>query len=715
MGIWWFGTEKNGLVKLDEKSGITAIYKHKPGILHSIAGNNVNQVYQDRSGMLWLALEEKGLAMFDPETEIFTFYPPEVGKKRRLSHFNINTIYEDRSGILWVGTMHGLNMFERENQRFTPFYVEHGNRDSISNNVILTIYENSSGIVWFGTMGGGIDTFQESRTKFSHYRHISGEPNCLSSNLVSSFCEDRTGALWIGTYIAGLDRFDRKIGKFTHFSRDGNPGSLMSSEITAIFEDSRGVLWVGTPPGLNRFNPRTETFTCYKAHSKKKILSNVTGIYEDKNGMLWVGDSNGVRVFDPTKSTFTLYFQPPGEPGSKTFYHLYGTKSGILWLSSTGWGLFKFDIRNKTYTQYSCTGKPGSISSNLVSTVCESRDGTLWIGTHRGFNKFHKESESFTYYTTKEGLPDNVICGILEDKKGFLWISTNKGISRFDPGKGNFKNFELEDGLQGYEFNGRAYYKSKSGKMFFGGTNGFNAFFPGKIKDNKYISRDVFTDLRIANRNVGPGGNSPLQKHISYTDTIVLSYKDKIFSLEFAALDYTNPRENQFMYKVDGLNDGWIHLRNKHDLDFIGLDPGEYTLRIKGSNNDGLWNEKETSIKLIITPPFWQTTWFKILCVLLLGALVYAWHRKGMENLAIKLKTEAELERIFSKYNISKREQEIFYLILKGKSNKNIEDELFISIKTVKNHIYNIYKKLGVQSRIELINLVYESAKTSKK
>ncbi|MCP4158028.1 MAG: histidine kinase [bacterium] len=716
-GILWFGTRDNGLVKVDEKSGRTTTYRHTPDNPRTIPCNAVTAIYQDRSGMLWLGTWGKGLTLFDTEKETFTLYPSEPENPRGLSSYSINAICEDRSGSLWVGTGNGLNLFDRESQQFTRFYVSPNDSHSISNNIILSIYEDQSGVIWIGTGGSGVDTFKRNRTKFSNYQHIPGEPNSLSSNIVFSLCEDRTGTLWIGTWRTGLDRLDRKTGKFTHFSHDpSNPGSLKGNLVTQIFEDRSGGLWLGTSPGgLNKFNPQTETFINFKPTAGKTAQLSILGMYEDSHGLLWLGNRDGIRVFDPSKSAFTAYFQAPNKPGNYVF-HLCGTKSGRLWLGTDAGGLLKFDTQSKAYTHYGfIPGNPGNISSNLVFVVFESRDGTLWIGTDNGLNKFHKETETFTYYTVEDGLPNNFIYGILEDNRGFLWLSTNNGISKFEPGKETFKNYGLEEGVQGCEFNGWAYYKSKSGEMFFGGTNGFNSFFPERIVDNQYLPRVVFTDFKIANRAVSIGRNSPLKKNISYSDTITLSYNDNIFSFEFVSLDYTNPGKNQFMYRVDGLNEDWIHLRHKHELDFIGMDPGDYTLRLKGSNNDGLWNEKETSIKISITPPFWQAVWFKILCVLFLGLLGYSWHRKGMANLEIKLKTEAQLEQIFSKYNISKREQDIFNLILKGKSNKNIEDELFISIKTVKNHVYNIYKKMGVQSRIELIHLVYESEKNRNK
>jgi DNA-binding CsgD family transcriptional regulator len=221
----------------------------------------------------------------------------------------------------------------------------------------------------------------------------------------------------------------------------------------------------------------------------------------------------------------------------------------------------------------------------------------------------------------------------------------------------------------------------------------------------------VITGFKLFNQPAGIGGDSPLQKSISETKEIVLSYRQNIFSLEFAALDYKAPAQNQYKYKMEGLHNDWIYLGNRREIVFSGLEPGEYVFRVKGSNNDGIWNNEGTSLEIVITPPFWKTGWFRILVVLCLVGVFLVWHRARMKNLTLKLKTEAQLARVFEKYDISEREQEIIHLILKGRSNKEIEDALYISLHTVKNHIYSIFRKLGVKNRLELINFMQKSIK----
>lgn len=281
----------------------------------------------------------------------------------------------------------------------------------------------------------------------------------------------------------------------------------------------------------------------------------------------------------------------------------------------------------------------------------------------------NRERNSFDLYNREQGLPSNRIYGILEDDDGNMWVSSNVGLSKFNPVSRTFKNFGIKDGLQGYKFIFSTCFKGKEGKMYFGGSKGLNVFFPRKITYNQYTPPVVFTAFRLFNRDI------KLEKSITFTSEMTLSHKDSLFSFEFAALDYSDPVRNQYAYKLEGVNDNWIPLQNKHEITFSNLSPGKYILRVRGSNNDGIWNEKGTSIKIIITPPFWKTWWFKtILLILLIWILIVLYRKK------IKL--------------------------LKKKNRKEIEDLLYISSHTVKNHVYNIYKKLQVKNRGELILLI---------
>ncbi|HEY9725779.1 MAG TPA: histidine kinase dimerization/phosphoacceptor domain -containing protein, partial [Chroococcales cyanobacterium] len=415
---------------------------------------------------------------------------------------------------------------------------------------------------------------------FTHYTHEPNNLNSLSSDKIWSLYEDQFGLLWIGTGGGGLNKFDRETGKFTHYTHNSNnPNSLSDDNVWSIYEDQSGTLWVGTfNGGFNKFARKTEKFTHYTYDpSNPNSLSdnNVFSIYEDQSSALWIGTING--------------------------------------------GLNKFERKTEEFTQYKHnSNNPNTLSYDRVLSMLEYPAGTLWIGTYGGgLDKFDIATETFTHYTEKDGLPNNSVVGILADDEGNLWLSSGKGLSKFNPKTEKFRNYDVSDGLQGNEFDGvKAYFKSKTGEMFFGGLNGFNAFYPEQVKDNPHIPPIVITDLKIFDKSV------KLDTAISEAKETKLSYKDNFFGFEFAALDYTNPQKNQYAYKLEGFDKDWIYSGSRRYATYTNLDGGTYTFRVKGSNNDGVWNEEGTSLKIIITPPLWKTWWAYTLYVVALVSAV---------------------------------------------------------------------------------------------
>ncbi len=255
-------------------------------------------------------------------------------------------------------------------------------------------------------------------------------------------------------------------------------------------------------------------------------------------------------------------------------------------------------------------------------------------------------------------LPNEVIYGILGEKRGFLWLSTNRGLVKFDPQSVTFKNYDVRDGLQNNEFNMGAYCLGRSGEMFFGGINGFNAFFPEDIRDDPVVPPVVITDFLIFNRSVDireREPESPLRRVLEQTRRMELSYKQNVFSFEFAALHYAIPERNRYAFKLEGFDEDWIATgADKRFATYTNISPGEYLFRVRGSNKDGVWNEEGAAIQLRVIPPFWQTWWFlalQVLGVLALVALIIIWQRRQLKRqkedalraLDLKRKTE-ELE-----------------------------------------------------------------------
>jgi PAS domain S-box-containing protein len=348
--------------------------------------------------------------------------------------------------------------------------------------------------------------------------------------------------------------------------------------------------------------------------------------------------------FDASNQKFKRYLPDPNELNSITSPHISAiyqveNQDGI-WIA-TDRGLNCFDPATERFIHFLNDPKdPNSLSHNGVTSMYQDHTGRFWIGTNGGgLNRLvlspKPEKATFIHYTQEDGLPNNVIYGILEDEAGMLWLSTNKGLARFNPENKTFRNYDISDGLQSNEFNRNAYYKCQHGEMFFGGIHGVNSFFPHLLQENPDIPPVVITDFKIFNESVPINRNNTVEndlqrslpKNITEIEEITLSYKDKVFSFEFVALDYTAPEKNQYAYKMEGFDEEWVQAGTKREATYTNLSPGEYTFRVKGSNNDGIWNEDGEALNIIITPPYWQTWWFRILSFIAMAALLFTAHR----------------------------------------------------------------------------------------
>lgn len=652
-GILWIGT-KNGLNRLDTKTKRFTHYKNKPGDPGSLSSDDVVSLHNDHTGILWVGTREGGLNRFNPREETFTRYQADENNPNSLCHNHIHAICRDRRGMLWIGTSDGLNLFDPEKETFCFCKSDKNDPSSLSKNNIVSIYEDRTGVIWIGTNGGGINKYSYPKSAFTRYETEADNSNSLNSNHVFAICEDRSGFIWIGTQGGGLNRYDPWKKEFTHYQHHPDkPGSLSSNILYSVFEDREGTLWIGTGEGLDRLDPGTDRFLHYQEGPAPPGLSNkhVFSIYQDQRGVLWLGTGEGgLNKFDRATNRFTHYKNRKNDPnslGSNIVYCILEDSRGKLWIGTDGGGLNKFDREKEQFTRYQKQkNNPNSLSHNTVTSIYEDQKGVLWIGTYGGLNKLDpvREPGSFACFTQTHGLPNDVICGILGETpknnktETCLWLSTNLGLSRFNPGTGRFTNFDVEDGLPGNEFNVGAYHKTGKGEFFFGGMHGLISFFPENIIKNVPVPPVVITSIQVPDTVQRFQDRMLPKKQRFMPGEVTLSYRDIIFSIEFAVLDYVNLEKNQYEYKMEGFSDQWIFLGNSHYVTFTNLDPGDYVFRVRGANSDGVWNETGASMKLTITPPLWKTWWFQVLSVMLIIGIVFTLIRRRLGH--VRMKTE---------------------------------------------------------------------------
>ncbi|MCU0235718.1 MAG: LuxR C-terminal-related transcriptional regulator [Acidobacteria bacterium] len=714
-GMLWIATFGGGLIRLDRRTGRFSVFRNDPADPASLNNDFLYAVHEDRTGTLWVCTQS-GLNRHDRRSGRFARVTIPTAGGSPLRDEPVIAACEDSSGQLWFGTTAGLVRLDARSGAATVFQNDPLDAKSLSSNQVFAIHEDRSGILWIGTGDTGVDRFNPNRKKFSHYRALPGKANSLGATTVYGFWEDPDRGLWIATH-DGLDRLDRKTNSFSHFGyHPGQPGSLGKTIVRCLAGDRDGNLWLGTDgKGLLLFDRGSGRVTAYRHEpGDPTSISNdrILAICEDMAGSLWIGTyGGGLNRMDRKQGTFTRYRFNEKDPGSLAANIVRAVSEdhgGTLWIGTYGGGLDRFDRQTGRFIHYRHdAADPASLNSNYVFCIHEGQDGALWVGTlGGGLSRLDREKDRFVHFTPADGLASDMVCGILEDRSGNLWLTTAEGLSRFSPRTRQFRNYDASDGLQSGGFISNSILANREGEMFIGGGNGFNIFLPQNIFDNVYVPPVWLTSFKVLNREV------KLPRPIGRTSEILLRPQDALFSFEFAALDYTAPEKNRYAYRLEGLMDDWVQTDSRRRLaSFSRLPPGRYVFRVRGSNSDGLWNEKETSLVIRVLAPWWRSWWFLALASALALLLLYEWRRDRVRRMAARVRTEAARDQLFAKVGISPREREIVQLLLKGRSNREIADELFIELSTVKIHVHHIFKKLAVRNRAQLLRL-FQNLKT---
>ncbi len=572
----WVGT-KQGLAKLDSQKNSFTNFRNDLKNAETIANNWVTGIIEDAEGFIWVSTNGGGLNKLDKKTGLFQRFETDPSDETGLKTNNILTLYQDATSILWVGTAYkGVYKWNRAAENLDLFRHNPYVTWSLSSDQVRTIYEDREGTIWIGTVEGGLNQWNKNENKFIHYKHSNSDATTLSHNHIRAIFEDSKGNFWVGTHEGGLNKLDKKTGKAKRYLADGKLNSISHNSVWKIYEDKKQNLWICTNGGgLNLFDYKTETFSAFRTDSTSKTSisdDRVTTVFQDSKGILWVGTfGGGLNAFDYEKKTFTHY---------------------------------KNDKNN-----------PKSISDNRIYCIMEDKNDTLWIGTKGGLNKFDRNSQTFSHYTEENDFPNNVMMGILEDEQGCLWVSTNNGLARFNKKTGKVRSYSVRDGLQSNEFLVGSYCRAKNGEMFFGGVDGFNVFYPSKIKENTNKPLVVITGFQISNEFVEFDTVIAEKKHIE------LEYWQRDLSFDFVALDYIFSEKNQYKYKLEGYDKKWTFAKNRRAASYTNLPPGNYVFKVIGSNNDEVWNDKATEIKIVIVPAIWQRKWF-IPALVGLGVLI---------------------------------------------------------------------------------------------
>ena len=598
-------------------------------------------LYQDRSGMLWAGLSSGGdLAAVDPKTGKITVYSFRVpGSKKSAAAFVVS-IAEDQEGALWLGTT-GLGLLKIEHDLGRAVWYDSNPEDpnSLSADLVVGLFQDREGSFWAHTKGGDVLRFDPRPPVFRSYRHEPGNKNSLIDSAVISAYEDSKGILWIGTE-RGLNRVDRRTGQVKRYENvEFAPG------VRSIAEDRGGSLWFGTRGnGLVRFDRRTEAMRTFRhRRDDPRSLSDdyVAALIVDRQGILWAATNFGLNRYDEKKEQFQSF--KPDEKNPTRYHSIAEDPNGALWLASSEFGLHRFRPSTGEFTQFhSKPGDGGALSHDHVYSVYADKSGTIWAATFGGLDKFNPAEGNFTHHGARNGLPTNTALGVLEDEGGYLWISTPDGLARFDPRTATGMNYHTADGLPTDLFNTLAVaVKAASGEMFFGSYTGLIAFFPKQVIDHSFAAPVVLTNFRLFGELV-PTGKGPLKEPIGSVSSLELSQRS-IFSFDFSALSYVDPARTRYRYRLDGLESKSNETDSSRRIaTYTTLPAGHYTLQVQARTGRGDWTESGVTLNIRILPPWYATWWFRSLGALAFLALVWAFYRVRLHQLAQQFNANLE-------------------------------------------------------------------------
>ena len=642
-GRLWVGT-LDGLDRLDERTGGFVHYDEKAGDPRSLQSDVIRALKLDREGRLWIGSSGGGLSLYDYDRDSFTTFRHDPKNPGSLLSDYVMSIDEDSSGSLWLGTWYGgISRFDPAEGRFenhpTPDgriyvvsaarpgvifagswggglfeYDEAGDRfiryrsggepGSLSNDLVYSIFADNTGELWVGTNGGGVDRLGRS---WRNYRAIAAGPASFPRGKVYVGQIDPRGELWVGVYNEGLARRDTKTGRWTTFRHDpDDPRSLPNDIVNFAFVDSRERLWFGTNDGLARFDPRRGDFSVIRPDGSPDGLSSeiVYAMDEDRGGY-WLGTyRGGLDHLDAATGRFRHFVYDRRDPRSLSdnlVYCLQRDARGRLWVGTND-GLDR--LEGSSFVRYYYDPEKSSgISNDSIRTMYLDSRGILWIGTAGGgLMRYESETDSFVSYTTADGLPDNSIVRILEDRDSNLWIATQRGLALYDRAAGVFRDMTLFGDLRNDEFYPGAFAAS-DWSLYFGALDILYHFTGGHYEYNTHRPPVVLTRVEVDHRPAVLPTAAPALGRLE------LSYRDKEVGFDFAALDFREPGRNRYAYRLEGFDRAWIQAGTRHRATYTNLPGGDYTFRVRGSNDDGLWNEEGLSLPVHVRTAPWLAAW----------------------------------------------------------------------------------------------------------
>lgn len=623
-------------------------YLNNPRDSSSLSANSVTDVKQDKQGIIWVGTEQ-GLSRLHPDGSGFRNYAHKEADTATISSSLIHCIGDGEDGTLWVGTERGLNILDIKTGAITKSVYDYRNVHGLTSEGIKSIYIDRRGICWLGTIRGGINKYDRNLNLFNLISSNPFDPFGLNAPVVTSFAEQQDGQIFVGTEGGGLCLFDPRSKQFKHINlRSQRPGSDNHLVIRSLKITTDNRLLIGTiSDGLFVFKPYDGTYKqLLRGNRPDELNSNeIYCIREDSKGNWWLGTNGaGIDIMNKSGRVICRYTPTPTDATDKKLpfngfiRDIVEDNDGEIWIATHGGGMAKYNLQTSSFTVY--TTMNSRLPNDKVLSVLQDHRGYIWACTFGGgLCEVNKKTGKLSVFSEEEGLQNNSVYKIVEDHAGLLWVSSNKGLSSLEPVSKKINNYNYYNGVQRNNFFPGAGLLTKSGAVYFGGLEGFNYINPQYLRKNENIPAVILTDLKISNQSVSPSTDGPINENISVAHEINLGVKQN-FALSYVGLNYTAPGQNQYAYKLDGFDKDWNFVGSSTVAHYTNLDPGSYIFRIKASNNDGIWSKGNTTIRVIIHPPFWRTLYAYVFYGIFFASLVLYLRHKSIEKIKRRFKLE---------------------------------------------------------------------------
>lgn len=604
----WVATN-NGIDKIDIKNNKNMISFKTGHGKFDISENDIYVVRYDPKGYIWAGALKEGLNRIDINTNEVKQYKNDDRDEKSLPGNHVKDILRDSSGNLWVGTDNGLAKYNEQTENFATYKNKIYDKTSLVNDEVFSIQEDESGLIWVGTYAG-ISMF-DPNTNIEHYKKDPFDENSISDNSIHGIYEDKDGLLWVGTNSKGVNVINRKNYNVKHLNKTSKDYPISDDNINDIVGIDNKI-FIATKNGLNEVDKDLKTINIYNTEDGI-CNNNITALFADSKKNVWIGTANGISVLNTNTNEIIDITDILTNHNIEDQYIkvIYEDSKGNYWVGCfIDGGLVKIDPNKRTIENYRNKKEDKtSISSNNIRSIVEDKNGNLYIGTSYGLNKLNESNNTFERYSEKDGLSNNTVYGLLVDDNNNLWASTNLGISKLDTNTMTFETFNIIDGFQGNEFNGRAYYKNKSGELFFGGINGLNIFRPNDINRSRYVPTVIFDEFKV---------NGKVYKDINNQE---FKYNENTINISVFISNYKNTKNIQYMYKLEGVSDSW-DISRSNNINYSYLAPGTYTLKIKARSYSGKVSD-ESAVKFIIKLPIWKSKAAILIYLIIITIVIY--------------------------------------------------------------------------------------------